>query len=435
MKSTRWLLNIALLTSMVAIGQTRVDLAYQTRGIPTDLAVKRTSTTVLTIGETCSLTKPCLARLGGTAFQYTSPATVTLTNGTPTVRVYLSDGSDGSVAGTLKVGSTDSSQVVCSGCTGETRTAFPGMSIPLAVWAAAAGQWNSTGTDTRAFLVSRSTPVAGMGNVITEGNPDTITIDGALIPKKFSGAGPPSNILGSSLGDLYADLSNSDSYQCFAVSACPGVGAGQWVKRSTGPVASFQKGPWFFYGRSSSVTGQKPSLGMGASNGVVLLGKIDTPARQIRKIAFEVRTAATNNCGSGTEGCGLVIGVLNEDRSSVVCLSEPATGGNGVAEKNLNTVGSKSVGFTSGSRVSSGTCTLPFGNYWWAIGTDSATLEIAADAGTSMGNLLADAVPGDAMIGTVMGALTGSGPSLNFASLVGTLSTASVNLPALMGRY
>ena len=435
MKSTSWLLSVALLAGWAAIGQTRVDLARQSQGIPPDFVMTRTSNTVLTIGEGCSLTKPCVARLGGAAFQYTSPATVTLLSGTPTVRVYLSDGSDGSTDGTLKVGSTDSAQVACAGCTVETRTAFPGMSIPLAVWTAAGGQWNGTGTDARALLVSRATPVAGLGITITSGTPDTIAIDGSLIVKKFSGAGLPGSIPGSSRGDLYTDLSNGDSYQCFALSACSGVGSGQWVKLSTGPEAVFQRGPWFFYGRSSSVTGQKPSLGLGASNGTVLLGKIDTQARQMRKIAFEVRTAATSNCGAGTGACGLVIGVLSEDRSSVVCLTEPATGGNGVAEKNLNTVGSKSVGFVSGSRVSSGTCTLPFGNYWWAIGTDSGQLEIAADEGLSMGALLGESVPGDAMIGTVVGALTGSGLSLDFASLAGTLSTASVNLPALMGRY
>ena len=402
----------------------------------TAITATLTNATTLTIGAACSLTAPCNSRVGGTVYTYQQNATATLASGSTTVRIYISDGSDGAPAGTIKVRNAAASGVTCSaGCTVEnSQSAFPGMSIPLAMWAASSpGQWDPTGMDLRAFLATKPSPSAGSGVQITSGSVDAIAADRTAIPLKYSGLGAPGSISGSLQGDFYSDTANDDSYQCFAAGPCTGVAPGNWVKLSTGPTP-FLDTPWFFYGHGSSSAGQNPSLGGGRSNRLVILGKVSTTAREIKRVAVAVVAGAINNCGSGTSACGMRMALLSEDRATVLCKTVAGYGGNPATEMDLNTTGSKSLPFLSGAQVVSGVCTLANGNYWFAISTDSNELLIAADSSATAGNLLSNAMPGNVLLGQIANGTAGSGTTLDFGDLSGALApSANVAIPMLVG--
>jgi hypothetical protein len=400
------------------------------------LGVTLTNSTTLTIGAACTITTQCTARVGGTVYVYLQSASITLGSVITTVRIYISDGSDGAPPGTIKVRSSVASGVTCSAaCTVEnSQTSFPGMSIPLGLWTAAgAGTWNATGSDLRSFLNTKPSPSVGPGIVIARGDTDSISADRTVVPLKYSGSGAPSTVTGSVLGDFYSDTTNNNTYQCFAVGPCTAVGPGNWVKTSTGPV-SFLDAPWFLYGQASTVTGQNPSLGQGKSNGLVILGKVSTPARQMKRVALAALSAGVNDCGTGTSPCGMLIALLSEDRSTVLCQTVTGYGGNAATEQDLNSTGSKSLPFLSGTQVSSGVCTLASGNYWFAIATDSIELMIAADSSTAAGTLLSNGMPGNVLLGQILSGTTGAGTSLGFASLSGALTPiTSVAIPMLVG--
>jgi hypothetical protein len=203
-------------------------------GTLTMLAVTRTGSTTLAVGASCAISTPCTARIGGTVYTIVTGSTITLTSGTPAVRIYISDGSDGAPLGTVKVRNSALTGVACSsGCTVEnSQTAFPGMSIPLAIWTATTpGAWDATGTDLRSFLSAKPSASSGTGIVITQGASDTVAIDTTLVLKKYSGAGAPGSIAGSLLGDIYIDTANNVSYQCFSAGPCTAVGTGNWQIR------------------------------------------------------------------------------------------------------------------------------------------------------------------------------------------------------------
>jgi len=126
-----------------------------------DLAVTLSSGAVLTIGPNCSNTTPCNIRFGAFTYSLISPVTVTLASGTGNAYFYLAS------AGTLTVG--HSMVVNCSGsCTAPPGiTSFPVDSIPLFIWHATSGVWDSTGSDQRAFLSSKDL-IPGTGMVSTE---------------------------------------------------------------------------------------------------------------------------------------------------------------------------------------------------------------------------------------------------------------------------
>jgi hypothetical protein len=400
------------------------------------LGVTLTSSTTLTIGAACTITSQCTSRVGGTVYAYVQSATVTLASGVTTARIYISDGSDGAPAGTMKVRSSSSSGVTCSAaCTVDnSQTSFPGMSIPLAIWTATnPGAWDASGSDLRAYLETKASPAAGSGIQIVRGGVDTIVADRTAVPLKYNGSGAPGAITGSLLGDFYSDTVNNNTYQCFAAGPCTAVGAGNWVKLSTGPTP-FLDAPWFFYGHASATAGQNPSLGQGKSNGLVILGKVSTPARQMKRIAVAAVTGGINNCGSGSSPCGMLIALLSEDRSTVVCQTATAYWGNSATEQDLNSTGSKSLPFLSGTQVAAGVCTLASGNYWFAITTDSNELLIAADSSTTAGSLLSNAMPGNVLLGQILSGTTGSGSSLGLGALSGALSPiANVAIPMLAG--
>lgn len=145
-----------------------------------DCKITRTSATVLTIAAAATAANPCQVRMGGVVYTFTSPSTVTLSGVLvpTTVRVYVSDTSDGAPAGTLKVGNSQASGIVCSGCTVENvRTSFPGNSFQIGTWTASvATTWDATATDLRAAFGMEKRLVAGTNVTIVE-TPTTRTLN------------------------------------------------------------------------------------------------------------------------------------------------------------------------------------------------------------------------------------------------------------------
>ena len=131
--------------------------------------VQRTSSTQLTIGSLCSVSIPCVLRIGSVVYSVTAPATATLTNGSGLAYIYIDNN------GNILVG-VSSSSVSCSGCqvVGGT-TQYPIGSIPLETWNASSGVWDPAGTNDVALLSTQPTLNAGSNITITQAGP-SITI-------------------------------------------------------------------------------------------------------------------------------------------------------------------------------------------------------------------------------------------------------------------
>ena len=143
-----------------------------------DLAVTRTSSTVLTIAAGCTSTSPCNVRFGSQVYSIANSATATISgSATGTAYVYVN------ASGILTVG--HNLTVACSaGCTQQSGiTSFPANVLPIYTWAASSGTWNNPGgTDARAFL-SAKTLAGGQGIVITETpGQSTLGVDNGVIP-------------------------------------------------------------------------------------------------------------------------------------------------------------------------------------------------------------------------------------------------------------
>lgn len=155
-------------------GSGGAGMAYQLA----DLAVARTSSTVLSIGAGCTPASPCNVRFGSQVFNVTNSATATI-SGSATGAAYVYVNS----AGTLVVG--HNLIVACSaGCTQQSGiTSFPPNAIPLFSWTATSGTWDSAGgRDQRAFLDAK-TLAGGQGIVITEApGQSTLAVDNGVIP-------------------------------------------------------------------------------------------------------------------------------------------------------------------------------------------------------------------------------------------------------------
>ena len=155
-------------------GSGGATMAYQLG----DLAVGRTSSTVLTVGAGCTSTAPCNVRFGYQVFTISTSATATISGSTSgTAYVYING------SGTLMVG--HNLTVACSaGCTAQSGvTSFPANVIPIATWTATSGTWDSTGgRDQRAFLAAKVL-AGGQGIVITEAaGQSTLAVDNGVIP-------------------------------------------------------------------------------------------------------------------------------------------------------------------------------------------------------------------------------------------------------------
>ncbi len=117
--------------------------------------VQKTSSTQLTIGSQCSLSSPCVFRIGSIVYRVTAPATATLAGGNGLSYVYIDNN------GNILVG-VSSSNVTCAGCAvvGAT-TQYPVGSLPLGTWNATNGVWDPTGSNDIALLNIQATLNAG----------------------------------------------------------------------------------------------------------------------------------------------------------------------------------------------------------------------------------------------------------------------------------
>ena len=142
-----------------------------------DLAVVRSSTTVLTVGPNCSSTTPCNVRFGNVVYSFTRSCTATISAGSGTAYVYVSSG------GTLAIGH-NATVAASAGCLAQPGvTAFPADSIPLSTWTATSGTWDATGgRDVRGWLSNKGIS-AGTGIATVEsGGRTTVGVDSAVVP-------------------------------------------------------------------------------------------------------------------------------------------------------------------------------------------------------------------------------------------------------------
>lgn len=149
-----------------------------------DLAVVRTSPTVLTIGANCSSTAPCNARFGYQVFSISNSATATISGGTGTAYVYVNS------SGTLLVG--HNLTVACSpGCVQQAgTTSFPANVIPIYSWTATNGIWDSAGGHDQRALLATKTVAGGAGIVLTETpGQSTVAVDTGVIPTYLTATG------------------------------------------------------------------------------------------------------------------------------------------------------------------------------------------------------------------------------------------------------
>ena len=137
-----------------------------------DLTPSWASSTVLTLGASCSPATPCNVRFGATTYAFTASSSVTISAGSGIAYIYLDP------SGNLTVGHnlTMSCSTGCVGVGGT--TAFPANSIPLFTWTATNGAWNpGGGTDWRSFqsitdLTAGTGLLSAMANGVT-----TLSVD------------------------------------------------------------------------------------------------------------------------------------------------------------------------------------------------------------------------------------------------------------------
>jgi len=158
----------------VSGGGSGVTMAYQLA----DLAVVRTSPTVLSIGANCAAASPCNVRFGYQVYSISNGATATLSgSATGAAYIYVN------AAGTLVVG--HNLTVACSaGCVQQSGiTSFPANVIPVYTWTATTGAWDTLGgRDQRAFLTTK-TLAGGQGIIVTETpGQSTIAVDNGMVP-------------------------------------------------------------------------------------------------------------------------------------------------------------------------------------------------------------------------------------------------------------
>ena len=143
---------------------------------PNTLIVSQTSNTVLTIGASCTASKPCNVRAGSSTYSFLNSATATLTGGTGTAYLYVS------AAGVLTVGHNVS--LSCAGgCVAQTGvTGFPVDSTPIASWSASNGTWLAAGgADMRSFL-NKDYVTTGVGLMTVSGaGYQSISVDQAAV--------------------------------------------------------------------------------------------------------------------------------------------------------------------------------------------------------------------------------------------------------------
>lgn len=150
-----------------------VPMAISTTVYDPGVRLDRNGSTQLTIGADCTISRPCRFRFGSIVHVLFAPGVVTL-SGTESGAIYVYV----NPAGQFAVATTPSSSLTlgCSGCVLESAaTAFPVDSIPLWIWNATGGAWDTNGDDQRTTLVAGRRLVAGANSMVTESG-DTLQI-------------------------------------------------------------------------------------------------------------------------------------------------------------------------------------------------------------------------------------------------------------------
>jgi hypothetical protein len=152
-----------------------------------DLAVTRTSSTVLTIGASCSTALPCNVRFGTIVFSIVASATVTVSSGSGLAYGYLTSAGALTIGGGLTVGCSSNCNVQPGAA------AFPDDTVPLFTWSATSGTWDTSGMiDYRAFLSNRPiTPGTGLIGA-DSGGTLTLSADASLLGLRTAAPGTSS---------------------------------------------------------------------------------------------------------------------------------------------------------------------------------------------------------------------------------------------------
>jgi len=144
-----------------------------------DCGVARTSATVLTVFPGVSSSNPCSIATNSAVHTRIVPETITIASGTLIVRTYLSDGSDGSPAGSIVVcnsaatGISVSAGLILSNSCGS----FPptGGTYQIFSWGASSqGAWDSSGVLLRPLMSGGANLVAGTNLMIIPTSNGTI---------------------------------------------------------------------------------------------------------------------------------------------------------------------------------------------------------------------------------------------------------------------
>lgn len=144
-----------------------------------DFQVEQVAPEQLRINSACQTSTPCKARVGATSFDFTQPATVTLTAGSGLAVFYLD--STGQIVVTHNLSLTcDANCVAIS----ESAPQAPLGALPLFSWTATDGIWDgNAGTDLRAFLSIGPEVLTGAGLLLTRTSTfNHLSLDTTVVP-------------------------------------------------------------------------------------------------------------------------------------------------------------------------------------------------------------------------------------------------------------
>lgn len=148
-----------------------------------DFYVHYLSSTVLIIGQICSVVNPCNYGWEGKIQQLTQAIRLTLSSGTGMLYVYLTPGAvNFGTSGTLQVMCDDDGP--CVAPPPGTSNGFPSGAIPLYTWQAVNGNWVvNGGTDWRCFLCRDNLSVQGPGLLmLLQPGQTVLSLDTTAVP-------------------------------------------------------------------------------------------------------------------------------------------------------------------------------------------------------------------------------------------------------------
>jgi hypothetical protein len=184
-----------------------------------DFRVERTSSTVLTMGASCSATTPCNVRYGTQVYSVLQGGTVTISTGTGTARFYLTRNGVVTVGHDLGV-SCSTGCVASSGV-----SSFPTDSVPLWTWTATNGTWDTAGGSDQRAVYSGKVVTAGVGLLsVDNGSQTTLSVDSAAVGLRV--AVPASSTATCSSGAWASD--SSYFYICYQANGWRRAALSSW---------------------------------------------------------------------------------------------------------------------------------------------------------------------------------------------------------------